>query len=1460
MSDLSEETVHPPTDVEDEDFHPTYEDPEPTAHLSDLVQGSHDESFDSTASDDQLPPSSRFRFPFRAIPSSSLPSFAQPSTASSSTLPTPPVSRVAHQAPPQFVFSQPPAPLPPLPQGSRTPIPPPRPMASSGATTSAATSSSAPSISEKVIVQKISPLKGSDDYAVWSSKINDLLFQLKLSGHINDDYINAHKTDTTWADDDRNALITIRSRVDQSAYIHVMSCTTAKEAWDKLKDMFEVHGMLAKLFQRQKLNNIRMTKGDSLEHHIRKLRTEFETMQRILGDASRWNEEEWITLLIGSLPASWKPVIQTLPVEYEQGTTAAITTKNRKKMVRTVTERLLAKEARLKGETAPKGESGMFNRDQAMRFPKPNGNFISGKKPGQCHNCGKMGHWASECRSSGGEYRNNNFNRGSNSNNCGNSNYRGRHRGQGRYNSNCGQTQQTNAAINNAKDEYGMMAIPTQTQTTPIKQLWIADSGATTHVCNNKTSMFDLQKVNGTVNGVNSAGTYEYIGKVELEVQPTYHRGKQTNTKKLKLSNVAYIPEAPTNLLLVSLVTKNNPGIEISMNELGVKATLNDELVFHGRKISEIGSGGLYQVACTPIKRERVFTAYTLQEWHNILGHINTDMIKKMAKGKLVKGMEIIDNNDKFDCQSCIKGKSGQKPVVKQLLTQYTKIGDLVVSDVAGPVRMRLLQGNYYYVSFTDVAMRYTKIYFMQQKNEALGYYKLFKKFLETQHNAVIKMLQVDNGKEFVHKEFREHLESKGTILRTTAPYSPAQNGIAERLNRTLFDHERCMMFEAEAPPSWWQESTAYACFLKNCTPTYINGKLITPYEAFYGKKPNIVTLYKFGAPVQILDQSGLRGKLDPKTKPAHFVGIAKNQGNSYRYILDGGQQVLHSRNVYFPKDADTMLKPQELTEEDWISTRDIEHWGDLYNPSEDLTPNPYKVTTERAYIPTKSIVQPSKPTSPKKLRRIQPPNFEIPYSELKVDPEIDIKPTKIEDVEPIALSPLTSNLTAPLSYPSMSTTQPTCLNPVPIGLDNVVSQKRTTQSTSAKTPFFQLNKDSGKRPEQIGCLVAKLQGMNLKGDQQYHENSINSDDEMSNTESNSSDSETVLYPKESPETPTEEAFSVTEWHKSTRKLVTLMRKHQTHEFVPIYDIGNKKPSFVGRIVPARSRGVIPTLPISYLRRCASPYDRIHSPKTNINSIFDNIRPFINPVRPEFGAEVFNYASNLTMPLPNITHETFLLGAKGQSAIPTTFEEARSGPNWLLWMPAYNKEIDTFWAKGVWSFAHRPDNDSLVVDSRLQPGKNYNFTNSPTPSLDIICTTMATAVKENLEIHQIDVQSAFLNAPLDEEIYMEMPPGYKHPDHPRDKFVMRLHKAVYGLKQSPQMFNIAYSEQLCLIGYVPHPTKPCVFRQEEYFNACKGEYNPQIQAYTVVDTIDTREFIPIFSNLNELKQTTFSIT
>src|SRR2546423_4246115 len=215
-----------------------------------------------------------------------------------------------------------------------------------------------------------------------------------------------------------------------------------------------------------------------------------------------------------------------------------------------------------------------------------------------------------------------------------------------------------------------------------------------------------------------------------------------------------------------------------------------------------------------------------------------------------------------------------------------------------------------------------------------------------------------------------------------TSPHTPAQNGIAERLNRTFFDHECCMIFEADLPPTYWQEGVAYACYLKNRTATNINSHEITLYEAFTGRKPNVAILQQFGSPCHVLDLSGSRGKLDPKTKPACFMGIAENQGNSYRYILDGGRQVLHSRNVYFPKDSKTLKKPLVSSEDDWISSTTLESLSEEANEEEEYavtssndahtmivqvhtTTVPAHTTTKPAQTKPTIKQSPSKPSKP---------------------------------------------------------------------------------------------------------------------------------------------------------------------------------------------------------------------------------------------------------------------------------------------------------------------------------------------------------------------------------------------------------------------------------------------------------------------------------------------------------------
>jgi hypothetical protein len=199
-------------------------------------------------------------------------------------------------------------------------------------------------------------------------------------------------------------------------------------------------------------------------------------------------------------------------------------------------------------------------------------------------------------------------------------------------------------------------------------------------------------------------------------------------------------------------------------------------------------------------------------------------------------------------------------------------------------------------------ATRYMCVAFLRHKDETLGEYKAFEALIETQKGNKIKKVRFDNSGEFINKEWRVHTALKGTILETMAPYSAQQNGIAERLNRTLTEKARTMLIEAGAPLFLWNEAIAYACYLKNRVPTQVHGQFkMTPYELFWGRKPDVSILRPWGTKCYILDQSRDRSKLDPKRFTAIFTGISDVQGKSWRYYKKGIPKILHSRNITFP-------------------------------------------------------------------------------------------------------------------------------------------------------------------------------------------------------------------------------------------------------------------------------------------------------------------------------------------------------------------------------------------------------------------------------------------------------------------------------------------------------------------------------------------------------------------------------
>src|SRR3954471_12786865 len=150
----------------------------------------------------------------------------------------------------------------------------------------------------------------------------------------------------------------------------------------------------------------------------------------------------------------------------------------------------------------------------------------------------------------------------------------------------------------------------------------------------------------------------------------------------------------------------------------------------------------------------------------------------------MVEGMEVDESiAPSRQCAPCIEAKQHHTLFPRSTNESAQEIGELTVSDVWGPTRIQSIQGNSYYILFTDAKSHRLQIYFMKNKSQALQTFEYYKSFMETQKNKKLKILRTDNGGEYISEDFKHFCKEAGIKLQYTALDSPAQNGISERLN-----------------------------------------------------------------------------------------------------------------------------------------------------------------------------------------------------------------------------------------------------------------------------------------------------------------------------------------------------------------------------------------------------------------------------------------------------------------------------------------------------------------------------------------------------------------------------------------------------------------------------------------------------------------------------------------------------
>ena len=167
------------------------------------------------------------------------------------------------------------------------------------------------------------------------------------------------------------------------------------------------------------------------------------------------------------------------------------------------------------------------------------------------------------------------------------------------------------------------------------------------------------------------------------------------------------------------------------------------------------------------------------------------------------------------------------------------------------------IQGSRYCMPIIDEHSRFVTIYFMSSKDMAADLILECISMYENTTGNKPQTIQTDNGGEFTSNYLRNRLKEKGIRLQTTVPYSPEQNGVAERMNRTLVDRARTLLSHSGLPTRYWQFAMATATHITNRLPTKANHHQ-SPYQLWTGKIPDISHLRVFGcrAYAHIPDQS----------------------------------------------------------------------------------------------------------------------------------------------------------------------------------------------------------------------------------------------------------------------------------------------------------------------------------------------------------------------------------------------------------------------------------------------------------------------------------------------------------------------------------------------------------------------------------------------------------------------------
>ena len=654
-----------------------------------------------------------------------------------------------------------------------------------------------------------------------------------------------------WKRRNADALCTIVTGVCDSVLTLVQHTTRAHEAWSILASQYETRNYTRIQNLENQLAVEKLANGEKVESFVKRIK---DLQDQLAAVGVVISPEDMARRCIRVLPSKYDGIVTALntqvrptPLKFDE-----------------LSAMLLEEELRLKTRegredsaflSRTKGK-GTSNSNNVNRIPKKKFN-------GSCFYCDKKGHTIKDCRKKMADEKN------------------------GSSKTSWKEPESANNVIDELELWVATEEVCSSVDTQVVDDSWILDSGASRHMTSNRdwySSWTPLQEPINVVVGNNARCPAKGTGTISL---------KATTGETKHLSQVLYVPDLKKNLLSISALT--DKGLDVRFKKSGA------EITDSAGKVVGIGvrRNNLYELSAFTISTDHN-TSTNTKQWHERFGHLNVAVLKEMKKSNMVVGLPTLSDLSHV-CDACMMGKHQRSAIPKESQNRTKSPLQLIHIDLSGKMVTPAMGGSLYYMLVVDDFSRKMWVYFLREKAEAFQIFKRWHKFVERESGKLVKELRSDRGGEFLSTEFCEYCNEHGIKRQLTTAYTPQQNGVVERRNRTVVEMARCMLKAQALPDPFWAEAVNTAVYILNRSYTKaLQGK--TPQEAYSGKKPSVLHFRTFGCTCYAHVPDVSRKKLDAKSKKCIFLGYSE-ESKAYRLYDPEARKILTSRDVVFDEE-----------------------------------------------------------------------------------------------------------------------------------------------------------------------------------------------------------------------------------------------------------------------------------------------------------------------------------------------------------------------------------------------------------------------------------------------------------------------------------------------------------------------------------------------------------------------------